>query len=87
MAQSKEMAQIVIAGRIFNVYTDPALIDMLLKNASLGGVTGDVTVTAAGVTSVGSGKITVDKLDPALLPYILETGTVETAKVGFSLVG
>ena len=84
---AKEKAYLTVNGKTFPVYTDPALVSMLLGAAAGGSVTGDVTITALGVTSVGAGKITVDKLDPFLLPYILEIAYVDVARVGYNLVG
>ena len=50
-------------------------------------MTGDLTISSAGVTTIGAGKITVGMIDATLLRFILSVARVDYAHVDYSKVG
>ena len=49
-------------------------------------IAGDVAITPAGVSTIGSGKVTIDMLDPAIHKYLLPVAVVGQGKVGYCVV-
>jgi len=49
-------------------------------------IAGDVAVTPAGVSVIGSGKVTLDMLDSAIHKYLLPVAIVGQGKVGYCVV-
>lgn len=50
-------------------------------------IDGDVAITNEGVSSIGTGKITIDMLGTAILTQIAPVAKVGVAVVGFCKVG
>ena len=49
-------------------------------------ISGDVAITPAGVSTIGSGKITIAMLDPTIHKYLLPVAIVGVGKVGYCVV-
>ncbi len=49
-------------------------------------ISGDVAITPAGISIIGTGKVTIAMLDPAIHKYLLPVGIVGISKVGFCVV-
>ena len=63
---------IVIKGEPFVLQTTP--------------ITGDVAVTPDGVSTIGTGMVTLDMLASAIHKYILPVAVVGQGKVGYCVV-
>lgn len=50
-------------------------------------IAGDVAITPEGVSTIGTGKITIDMIDPDVKKYFLPIAQVDLGRVDYCVVG